>query len=136
MQMVQNMTENYRRINSSKGFTIVEVMVAMAIFAIGILAVGQMQMKSINGNASARMQTEATAVAVDRLERLTYLSYDHPDLDELTNPHQVNEGAYSIVWNVTDDIPINATKTINIRVTSANPNAKPVSLQFIKAQDS
>ncbi len=122
--------------NSSKGFTLVEVMVAMGIFFIGFLAVAQMQIKSISGNASARMQTEATAVAVDRLERLTYLPYNHPDLDELNNPHQLNEGAYSIVWNVTDDIPINATKTINVTVTAANPNAKPVSLQFIKAQGS
>lgn len=136
MQMVQNMTENYRQMNNRKGFTLVEVMIAMAIFSIGFLAVGQMQMKSISGNASARIQTEATAVAVDRLERLAYLSYDHPDLDELTNPHQVNEGAYSIVWNVTDDVPINSTKTINVTVTAANPNAKPVSLQFIKAQGS
>lgn len=132
--MVQNMTEDYRGMNNSSGFTIVEVMIAMAIFFIGFLAVAQMQMKSVSGNASARIQTEATAAAVDRLERLTYLPYNHPDLDELTSPHQVNEGAYTIVWNVTDDVPINATKTIDITVISANPNAKPVSLQFIKAQ--
>ncbi len=122
--------------NDSKGFTLIEVMVAMAIFFIGFMAVAQMQIKSVGSNAAARMQTEATALAVDRLERLSYLAYDHADLDELTNPHQITAGAYSVQWNVTDDIPINATKTVNITVTSANPNAKPVSLQFIKAQDS
>lgn len=134
--MVRNTTANYRQMNDSNGFTIVEVMVAMAIFFIGFLAVAQMQMKSVSGNAAARMQTEATTVAVDRLERLNYLPYGHPDLNELNNPHQVTEGAYSVEWNVTDDEPINSTKTIDITVTSANPYAKPVTLQFIKAEDS
>ena len=132
--MIKNIKANFRGINNSSGFTMVEVMVAMGIFFIGFLAVAHMQMKSVNGNAAARIQTEATAVAVDRLERLTYLPYNHPDLDEVTSPHQVNEGAYTVVWNVTDDVPINATKTIDITVTSANPNAKPVRMQFIKSQ--
>ena len=134
--MVRKRAANYRQMNNSNGFTIVEVMVAMAIFFIGFLAAAQMQMKSVSGNAAARMQTEATTVAVDRLERLNYLPYGHADLDELSNPHEATEGGYSIVWNVTDDVPINSTKTIDITVTSANPFAKPVTLQFIKAADS
>ena len=134
--MVRNTAANYRQMNNINGFTIVEVMVAMAIFFIGFLAVAQMQMKSVSGNAAARMQTEATTVAVDRLERLNYLPYGHAELDELNNPHEATEGGYSIVWNVTDDVPINSTKTIDITVTSANLYARPVTLQFIKAADS
>ena len=136
--MIGNSTENIIPLpNDSKGFTLVEVMVAMAIFFIGFLAVAQMQIKSVGNNAAARMQTEATALAVDRLERLSYLAYDHADLDALTNPHQVTDGAYSIEWEVFEDDPIpETTKRIEITVTAANPNAKPVSLQFIKAQGS
>ena len=113
-----------------------EVLIALAIFSIGFLAISSMQIKAINGNASARMQTEATAYAVDRLERLLALPYDDPNLDELNNPHQVNEESYTIVWSVTDDVPINDTKTINISVTPANPTARTVSLSFIKGQGS
>lgn len=120
----------------SQGLTLIEVLIALAIFSIGILAVGSLQIKAVNENASARMQTEATAYAVDRLERLLALPYDDPNLDELNNPHQVIEGSYTIVWNVTDDIPINDTKTINLSVTPANPAARTVSLSFIKGQGS
>ncbi|MCK5100316.1 MAG: prepilin-type N-terminal cleavage/methylation domain-containing protein, partial [Desulfobacteraceae bacterium] len=58
---------------SQKGFTILEVMIAMAIFAIGILGVAKMQIKSTTGNTTARTITEATTVAVDRVERLISL---------------------------------------------------------------
>jgi general secretion pathway protein I len=110
-------------------------MIAMAIFAIGILAVTSMQMRSINQNASARMQTEATALAVEGLERLKMLSYDHTDLDEGNNPHQDQFGSYTIQWEVTEalDLP---TKTITVTVINANPNAKDVRLSTIKAQGS
>ena len=83
--MVQYVKENFRGINNNSGFTMVEVMVATGIFFIGFLAVAHMQMKSVNGNAAARIQTEATAMAVDRLERLTYLPYNHPDILEFIN---------------------------------------------------
>ena len=121
---------------ADQGFTLVEVLIAMAIFAIGILGVASMQITSINGNASSRMHTEATTLAVERLERLIALPYDHADLDELNNPHQVIEGGYTIVWNVSDDIPINATKTINITVTGANRNARRIAINFIRGQGS
>ena len=38
----------------NRGFTIIEVLMAMAIFLIGFLAVGSMQISAVNGNKSAR----------------------------------------------------------------------------------
>lgn len=119
-----------------RGLTLMEVLIALAIFSIGFLAVGSLQIKAINGNASARMQTEATAYAVDRLERLLALPYDDPQLDELNNPHHIIDGGYSIVWSITDDVPINDTKTISISVIPANPTASTVTFSFIRGQGS
>ena len=39
------------------GYTIMEVLIALAIFAIGILGVATMQISSTNGTASARKHT-------------------------------------------------------------------------------
>ena len=129
-------TENiFGRLNK-RGFTLLEALFALAIFSIGILAIAGIQISSINGNSAARMQTEATTHAVERLERLSALPYDHADLDPNNNPHQAASGAYSIVWNVNEDVPITFTKTINITVTAANPNADDVSLNFIRGQGS
>lgn len=121
---------------NNRGFTLIEVLISLAIFSIGILAIAGLQINSINGNSSARMQTEATTLAVERLERLISLPYDHADLDPSNNPHQVTSGSYTIVWDVSEDVPIAFTKTISITITAANPNAKDVSLNFIRGQGS
>ena len=96
----------------------------MAIFSIGILAVALIQINSINMNTSARMHTEATVIAVDWLERLRALPYNHPDLIE-DRDYQAQTGAYIVRWQVAEDnnLPI---KTITVTVDSDNPNAKQI----------
>jgi type IV pilus modification protein PilV len=78
---IKTVTETPKQSNT-QGFTLIEVLIAMAIFAIGILAVTSMQMRSIGQNASARMQTEGTTLAVDWLERLLSAPYEDTCLDE------------------------------------------------------
>ena len=82
--MIANHSGKFEIIIDNRGFTFIEVLVALAIFSIGILAVASMQIQSVNLNAKARVQTEATTLAVERLERLKMLPYDHADLDEAT----------------------------------------------------
>jgi len=120
----------------NQGYTLIEVLIAMAIFAVGFLALATLQIKSIKQNASAKMYTEATSVAVESLERLISLPYDHSDLNQGNNPHSMTTGGYTIKWNVQDDIPVTATKTIVINVTGTNPYAKPITIHFVKGQSS
>jgi hypothetical protein len=75
-------------------------------------------------------------MAVDSLERLISLPYDHSDLNQGNNPHSMTTGGYTIEWNVQHDIPVTATKTIVINVTGANPYAKPITIHFVKGQSS
>jgi prepilin-type N-terminal cleavage/methylation domain-containing protein len=120
---------------SSAGFTLIEVLVAVAIFAIGILALTSLQAVYIGGNSSARMQTEATGLAAQWLERLKILPYTHNDLDPVGNPHRQVVGAYRIEWNIADNSPINEVKTIRITVTPRNLRGRPVRLDYRRAED-
>ena len=120
----------------NQGYTLIEVSIAMAIFSIGFLALASIQIKSITQNASAKVYTEATTMAVESLERLISLPYDHSDLSQEDNPHTMTADEYTIQWDVQDDIPVTATKTIVVRVTGANPYAKPITLRFVKGQSS
>lgn len=124
------------------GFTLIEVMIALAIFAIGILAVSAMQITAINQNSGSRMQTEATAVAEQLMERLMALPFDHDLLsaDSNQNPHQQTVGAYTVNWTVLTpdpadpvykDLPI---KMINLTVNGGNPNIRPVNMSSIRGQ--
>ena len=121
-----------------RGFTFVEVLIVIAIFSIGVLAVAIMQVAAINTNASARMSGEATALAANQVEALMTLNYDHADLNPATNPHEIVEGAYTVTWNVTEsDIDgdgSNDSKTIFVTVRCANPKANDVQIQYIKPE--
>ena len=118
-----------------RGFTLVEVMIAMAIFAIGFLAIAGLQIQSINSNAAARMQSEATTAAVDELERLMSLPYEHPDLDEAGGVQQRQVGSYSVNWQITDEAPISWCKTISVWVAADNPNAREVRISLIRGPE-
>ena len=124
--------------NDNRGFTFVEVLIVLAIFSIGVLGVAVMQVTSIGTNAAARMSGEATALATSQVEALMALPYDHDDLKTAGNPHGFQEGAYSIIWNVTesdlDGDGSNDSKTILVTVSCENPGAKGVSIRYIKPE--
>ena len=113
-----------------RGFTIIEVMVALAIFAIGFLAVAAMQIDAVNRATHSREMTTAQELAKGEVEYLQGLPfYDavsdpNSDLDGNgvkenfdVNPnlaagqHTDNgawTGGYTIHWTVIDDDPLQA----------------------------
>ena len=65
-----------------RGFTLVEVMITMAVFSVGILGMITMLTSSVGGNAKADVITSAATVAADRLELLMALPYNDPLLQD------------------------------------------------------
>lgn len=107
---MQIMTPNQPKTkrHSQDGFTLIEVLVAIGIFAIGILAAASMNVAVINGNATARFNNEAAVMAQDQLERLIALPFD-PDAppSDLTPGFVSPEitaanGRYRIWWEVSN----------------------------------
>jgi type IV pilus modification protein PilV len=106
-----------RMIYVNRGFTLIETLLAMAIFSVGILAVGSMQISAINNNASARMRTEATILASEKVEELMSLEdYNDPLLGTDTQSASSANNIYCIEWSATEDSPIPSTKTITLSV--------------------
>ena len=118
-----------------KGFTLIEVLIVIAIFSIGILAVAAMQMTSTRGNASARRITEATAHAESQMENLMQQSYYHADLDPVGNPHASTQGPYTINWNVTeidlDADGTNESKAVDVTVNWSYRGDHNLSINYI-----
>jgi len=63
-----------------KGFSIIEVLIALAIFSIGILAVASMQVSANMESRTSAEITQATGIASDQMENLMLLPFDHADL--------------------------------------------------------
>jgi prepilin-type N-terminal cleavage/methylation domain-containing protein len=99
-----------------KGFTLLEVIIAISILTFGLLAVASMQLTAIRGNYNASNITEATTVAQDRLE--LFLSQPYDTLDEGALP-QVIQGEYTIDGTVTRLDATNANNGQIVTVTVA-----------------
>lgn len=115
---------------NNKGFTLVEVMIGMAIFVIGYLAVASMQMVAISGDTSARKTTEAATLAADRLETLIVLPYDN-----IVGGGPLAEGAYTVTWQVTDNSPLPNTKTITVTVNWQQGGQRNFEVTYIKSSN-
>lgn len=114
------------------GFSLIEVLIAMAIFSIGILAVGAMQISSTNSNTGARIQTEAYTWVVDQIERLAALDYDHLDLN--SDDHSIARGPYTVSWTVEENMPVDGAKRIAVTAVGSRSQARPLTIEFIKAR--
>ena len=71
---------NKRTDNLSQGYTLIEVLIAIAIFSIGFLAVGSMQLTAMRTGVNSRSQTTVLSIAKDRAEELESLPWTHADL--------------------------------------------------------
>jgi len=121
-----------------RGFTLIEIMIAIAVFSIGVLAVASMQTRAVQGNTHANRVTTAATWAQDKVEHCISLPYffpsaptHHPDLNDRngdgdsglddatagTADYSEAKGLYTIYWNVAPNCPVDNTKTIRIIVT-------------------
>jgi prepilin-type N-terminal cleavage/methylation domain-containing protein len=64
-----------------KGFTLVEIMVAIVVLSIGFFAASSMQISAVSTNSSANHITEATNLAQSRIEELMALEYSRISTD-------------------------------------------------------
>jgi prepilin-type N-terminal cleavage/methylation domain-containing protein len=126
---------------NEKGLTLPEVLVAMVVLSLGLLALTKMQITAIQVNAASSRLTQGTAVAQDKVEQLMALPYDAADLDDNKapvgefTPHNEDKEThpgYTITWQVDQDTAT-GVKTINLQVTWSNlGRQKTFSLAFFK----
>jgi prepilin-type N-terminal cleavage/methylation domain-containing protein len=62
-------------LRKEEGFSLVEMLVALVILAVGLLGLAMFQITAIKGNATASRWTVATELAQDRLERFRHASW-------------------------------------------------------------
>jgi len=78
--------------NSQKGLTLIEVLVALSILAIGLLGVALMQVTSIGGGIFSREMATATQLSQEMLEKLRTLSYTDTALNGGAHPTTADVG--------------------------------------------
>ena len=116
-------------LTGQSGFTILEVMIAISILAVGLMAVFSAQSRSIMGNKDANRQTEAMTLAQDKMEELLAVPYE--DLDAVGSPLSA-PGGYTVAWTVNEYADDNY-KLIGVQVTGQGLR-KQLELKCIKTR--
>lgn len=132
---------NIKLLKNQQGFSLIEVVVAMAILTFGLLAVGLMQIGAMRGNTNATSRSSGVAVAQSVMDDLRSLPLDHTLLQDVNagvldrgaasggadpNAAQAdhNQGTittpngqvFTVFWNVADDAPLASAKTVRVFV--------------------
>jgi hypothetical protein len=90
--------------NSEKGFSIIEVMLGILVFMVGMLGVALLHISVVRGNTHAGDMFEATSLASSQLENLLALPYDDVLLNDTNgNGAPVDWGFGTVVGDTTGD---------------------------------
>ncbi len=83
-----------RRRRASAGFTLVELLIALALSTVGLLGLLSLQFITVRGNMSSRNFIEAVGLAQERLEAAQVVSYANlPTLTATEPTLTANNGA-------------------------------------------
>jgi len=96
------------KLSCESGFTLIEVLIALTVFAIGLLALAGMQITGIQGNSSAQSITAKVALADGVIDE--FLAMDGGD-SQLTN--EVTDSP----WPTATDVVIEGAGTCSATVT-------------------
>lgn len=108
------------------GFTLLEILLAITIFAIGLLAVAAMQVSAIRGNKLGGDYTTATVLAQQQLEALktgdiTTAAYNAGGYADPANPITVggSGGTFNRTWTITANTAFSVRTTVTVSWTRA-----------------
>ena len=112
---MKNKKSYYSNIQKSeRGFTLIEVLIVIVVFSVGMLALSAMQFSAATGNNGAYKFTEAIHTASSQLEVLLSADYSDPLLSPGT--HNITKNGYPISYTVTEPVT-NKVKKISLTIT-------------------
>ncbi len=90
------------RLSAQGGFTLIEVLIGVSIFAIGMLAVARMQMLTVRNTTVGNVTSQATMLAHQKMEELKTMAF--ADLINEVENNIDEEGNAGGVYNRTTTI--------------------------------
>jgi type IV pilus modification protein PilV len=124
-----------RRTRTSAGLSLLEVMIAMTILAVGLLGMLSMQLQAMSSTSTGRHVTDAARIGLDQLETLKYQSWASTAPTAWTAPVVVTGAeavapvavvagapaavpqAFNISWRISAVAGLVDARQIDVRVT-------------------
>ncbi len=116
-----------------KGYTLIEVLMAMTILSIGILAIASLQISAVHNNGLGNLTTQATMLAQGKMESLkssdditALTDGSDTDIDHYGDPG----GIFNRSWTISNPLGGSSSRQIEIAVQC---NKRGVDRQVILA---
>jgi prepilin-type N-terminal cleavage/methylation domain-containing protein len=125
-------------IRQEKGFTLLELFIALTILSVGLFALTQLAISTIHTNQWASEDSVATRLAqnkIDELKKENYVSLvinNYSDPNNPVNAQGNSGGQYTRTWSIVAG-PTTGTKKLSVGVTWAGP--KSVTLNTLVADE-
>lgn len=123
-------------IEKDRGFTIIEVLIAIVILSIALLGMAGLTVGIMTGNDHSKLLTTATTLAQDKMEEVRRSGYSGtPSVDTTTTENYNTMSSYPLFKRITVtavDSPSAGMKTITVTVYW-NSDARSTELKTILA---
>lgn len=127
-------------LRNQSGMTLIEVMLALLIFSVGILAVAAMQITSIKCYQRARTATRDAFAVSEQLELLSIMPFHHEWLADRNGgyrqlkpdhgPFQRRSEPATIAWEIGASLPVPDAKRIAVTAHSIQPGSTERKLTY------
>lgn len=144
-----------KRLRQPPGFTLIEILMALTLLSVGVLAVAALQGTGLRAAAQAERMSLGTAAAKSIAEQLMALPYDHPELadtqgdgragldhidsDETQADHRLLVAGripMQVFWNLAEDETAMGLKTVRvIACWEQGGRQHRYPLEFIRARE-
>jgi prepilin-type N-terminal cleavage/methylation domain-containing protein len=118
-----------------RGFSLIEILIAISILSVGLLALAQMQVFAMHQNSKINTRNQAIGIAQDRIELVVATDYQNINTlsGTLVVPEHEYGTAYTIVTTVNDH-PASRYADVEVKVTwYENYQPKSFSLVMLKS---
>jgi Tfp pilus assembly protein PilV len=112
-------TEPRRRRLNARGISLIETLVALALFAMTAATMGRFLVAQIRQASNSHLQTKALAMAAEQLEATRAQRFN--DMASGTTTKTVGGVLYTVQTTVVDDTPGNGLKSIAVNVSWKDP---------------
>jgi len=128
----KRLISNLKSADSSAGFTLIEVLVAISIFAIGLLGVAALQLHVIKNNTTGRFSMDAMAWTAENIEQFIVDNWEDVNQQAAIN---FDDGRNcQIEWAVNEHIRGFKVVTVTTTWQNARASRKSVTFDFIKPE--
>ena len=119
-----------RRLNSRAGFTLIEVLVAISIFAFGMMGLAAGAITITRANKTAQFHTMATSLAQEKLEQLkaTSVSFVSSCSSSCETAPNYLGVTFTRTWDVVLNAPQTGLKQITVTISWSDYTSHTISV--------